>query len=484
MVAAVTPIWITSNDMLATYGADWLQQPQLALDTEFFRCQTFYAKPGLIQLATSQQAFFIDPLVVTDFAPLAAVLKAPQVVKVLHACSEDLEIFLQLTGALPSPLFDTQLAAAFTGFGPSIGYQRLVTALLGVQLAKDETRSDWLQRPLSQAQEKYAALDVHYLLQLYQPLVTKLVSQQRLAWLQQECGQLIHQAENPTALDEAYQQVKLAWKLRRSELAILRKLAAWREREVRKRDIPRHRLLTDDQLWWLARIKPRKLIQLDKVKVMRKEQVTREGRTLCGIIAKTLSESSTQWPSRLAKPLPKSAKPLLTIVKQKASVLADALALPPELVIRKKQLEALIRSGLADGQFTWPDNLQPWRRELLGDSLLTELSQLSQQQQQCATVMTKQIVSIFKSPKKDEMYLYVTKQAKLAEVPSALLELFGKPVHVMDLLLTPEKTLARVDTTKVMTEIEEKGFFLQMPPPKDDYLIELPEELLSKGDPM
>ncbi|WP_342455232.1 ribonuclease D [Spartinivicinus poritis] len=478
-----SPHWITTNEALAQHALAWLEQPHLALDTEFFRCQTFYAKPGLIQLATAEQVFFIDPLQVTDFEPLAKVLAAPQVIKVLHACSEDLEIFQQLTGTLPVPLFDTQLAAAFSGLGPSVGYQRLVTELLGIQLAKDETRSDWLQRPLSDAQITYAALDVHYLWQLYQPLLNQLNTQQRLGWLQEECQQLIEQAANPLLPENAYQQVKLAWKLRRSELAILRKLAAWREKEVRKRDIPRHRLLTDDQLWWLARIKPRKLVQLDKVRGIRKDQVAREGRTICGIIAKASAEPAGQWPKRLPKPLPKSSKPLITKVKKLAANLATTLSLPPELVIRKKQLEALIRSGLSDGHFNWPDNLQSWRRQLLGESLLAELRQLAKQQQ-CSTVMNKQIVSIYKSPNKDEMYLYAAKQAKLSEVPEALLQLFGKPEHVMDLLLTPEKSLARVEASQVMKDIDEKGFYLQMPPAKDDYLIEFPEEFLSKGDPV
>ncbi|MCX4029205.1 YcgL domain-containing protein [Spartinivicinus sp. SM1973] len=98
--------------------------------------------------------------------------------------------------------------------------------------------------------------------------------------------------------------------------------------------------------------------------------------------------------------------------------------------------------------------------------------------------MNKQIVSIYKSPNKDEMYLYVAKQAKLSEVPEALLQLFGKPEHVLDLLLTPEKSLSRADVTQVMKAIDEKGFYLQMPPAKEDYLIELPEEFLSKGDPV
>ncbi len=483
MVEDLRPQWITTNQALAQYATDWLAEPQLALDTEFYRCQTFYAKPGLIQLATPKQVFFIDPLLVTDFTPLAAVFRAPQVVKMLHACSEDLEIFQQLTGALPAPLIDTQLAAAFIGLGASIGYQRLVTELLGVKLAKDETRSDWLQRPLSATQINYAALDVHYLLQLYQPLVNRLKDLERLDWLHQECQQLVEQAANPTPLDQVYQQVKLAWKLRRSELVILRKLAAWREKEVRKRDIPRHRLFSDDQLWWLARIKPRKLIQLDKVRGIRKEQVAREGRAICGIIAKALTESANNWPERLPKPLPKSSKPLISKVKKHAAKVAETLSLPPELVIRKKQLDALIRSGLADGQFNWPENLQTWRRELLGEPLLTELTQLAQEQQ-CSTVMNKQLVSIYKSPNKNEMYLYVAKQAQLSEVPDALLQLFGKPKHVMDMLLTPEKKLARANAVQVMKEIDSKGFFLQMPPAKEDYLIELPEEFLSKGDPV
>eukprot|EP01155_Anaeramoeba_flamelloides_P048825 Anaeramoba_flamelloidesc41233_g2_i3.p3 GENE.c41233_g2_i3~~c41233_g2_i3.p3 ORF type:complete len:204 (-),score=48.86 c41233_g2_i3:35-646(-) len=160
---AATPVRINDDATLAEHAERWLAQPLLALDTEFMRTETFYPIPGLIQVADEQGCYLIDPLKVKDMAPLARVLAAPEVLKVVHAGSEDLELFRHSYGVLPSPLYDTQIGAAFVGWGFSMGLQRMVSEVLEVELGKGETTSDWLQRPLTPEQEHYAALDVAYL---------------------------------------------------------------------------------------------------------------------------------------------------------------------------------------------------------------------------------------------------------------------------------------------------------------------------------
>ena len=158
--------WIRDDQSLAEHCRDWHLLPFVAVDTEFMRVDTFYPKAGLIQIGDGQRAFLIDPLLIGNWQPLADLLEDSGVVKVLHACSEDLEVLLRLTGKLPQPLFDTQLAAGYLNIGFSMGYSRLVQDVLGLDLPKGETRSDWLQRPLSETQVSYAAEDAVHLAEL------------------------------------------------------------------------------------------------------------------------------------------------------------------------------------------------------------------------------------------------------------------------------------------------------------------------------
>jgi ribonuclease D len=162
--------WIGDNASLAQHCATWRSLAFVAVDTEFMRVDTFYPIAGLLQVSEGERAYLIDPLLISDWTPFAELLQDPAVVKVLHACSEDLEVFLRLTGSLPGPLFDTQLAAGYLNLGFSMGYSRLVQAVLNIELPKGETRSDWLQRPLSATQVSYAAEDVLHLAEVYAQL--------------------------------------------------------------------------------------------------------------------------------------------------------------------------------------------------------------------------------------------------------------------------------------------------------------------------
>lgn len=171
--------WIRDDASLAQQCREWRTQPYLALDTEFMRVDTFYPAAGLVQVGDGRQEWLIDPLLIQDWSPFAELLEDERVVKVLHACSEDLEVFLRLTGSLPVPLFDTQLAAAYLGMAHSMGYSKLVKEVLDIDLPKDETRSDWLQRPLTEMQMRYAADDVQHLAQVYLALDARLSEEKR-----------------------------------------------------------------------------------------------------------------------------------------------------------------------------------------------------------------------------------------------------------------------------------------------------------------
>jgi len=168
------PIVVADNQTLAAAAGPWQQCDALAIDTEFVRTDTFYANLGLIQISDGTDCWLVDPLTISDFSPLIDLMTNPAVVKVFHATSEDLEILEQTLGCIPTPLFDTQVAAALTGYGFSKGYGPLVGLLLGIELDKHETRSNWMKRPLTEAQMGYAAEDVYHLAAIYQLLKQRL----------------------------------------------------------------------------------------------------------------------------------------------------------------------------------------------------------------------------------------------------------------------------------------------------------------------
>ena len=182
----IHPVYIDSNDSLKQFAAQWSRIKILSLDTEFIRTNTFYPIAGLLQLSDGETCYLIDPLVIDDFTPLAEIFSNKEITKLIHSGSEDLEVFDRLLGVLPEPLLDTQIGAALAGLGFSLSYQRLVDETLQIHVAKGETRSDWLQRPLTEGQIHYAALDVAYLHDVYSVISGKLEINDRLDWWQQE----------------------------------------------------------------------------------------------------------------------------------------------------------------------------------------------------------------------------------------------------------------------------------------------------------
>jgi len=289
---------------------------------------------------------------------------------VLHAPSEDLEVFQHWLGVLPEPLFDTQLAAAFVGEGFSLGYAGLGKAILGVEIPKGETRSNWLQRPLSVAQKRYAALDVAHMLVIYGKLLQRLRSSGRLDWAKAESADLVAKARQEPEPEDYYRKLGSAWKLHRRELAVLRQVCAWREREARRANRPRNRLLKEAGLWELARRQPVDLGQLRALKEIPARTLRDYGETLLEQIELGRNQPEPLWPEPLPAPLGRAEAPFLKTLKAHVRHLAERLALPPELLARKRDYEALVRSGLNGGEFVLPPSLEGWRRDLLGDSLL------------------------------------------------------------------------------------------------------------------
>ncbi|NWB91918.1 ribonuclease D [Pseudomonas agarici] len=365
--------WIRDNDSLGQYCIEWQRLPFVALDTEFMRVDTFYPIAGLIQIGDGMRVYLIDPLTIDNWLPLAALLENPAVVKVVHACSEDLEVLLRLTGSLPVPLFDTQLAAAYLNLGFSMGYSRLVQEVLGIELPKGETRSDWLQRPLSETQVSYAAEDALHLAEVYTRLRPQL-PHDKYAWVLEDGAELVANLRREVDPYEVYREAKLAWKLSRAQLAVLRELCAWREREARVRDLPRNRIIREHSLWPLAKSQPDNLVTLARIEDMHPRTVRQDGEFLLELIKQASSVPMDQWPPVVPEPLPIEAGALVKRLRAIGQAEAERLNIAPELMLRKKTLEALIKSGFPDGPYQLPDSLRGWRRELMGQALLDSLA--------------------------------------------------------------------------------------------------------------
>ena len=354
--------WIRDDAGLAKQCAIWRQLPFVAVDTEFVRVDTFYPQAGLVQVGDGRDAWLIDPLAIGDWRPLAELLEDRAVVKVLHSCSEDLEVLQRLTGSVPQPLFDTQLAAAYLNLGFSMGYSRLVKEVLGIELPKGETRSDWLQRPLSELQVSYAAEDAVHLAEVYLALSERL-SEEKRAWVLEDGAELAANLKREVPPEELYREAKLAWKLSRQQLAVLRVLCAWREREARRRDLPRNRILRETSLWPLARFQPDNLASLGRI-------VRRDGEPLPGLTGEGPATPPESWPEAVPEPLPLEASSLLKRLRRIGQAEAERLQIAPELVLRKKSLEALLKSGYPNGPYQLPDSLRGWRRQRMGQALL------------------------------------------------------------------------------------------------------------------
>jgi len=374
--AAAQPIWITDDETLARYCEQWQKLPLIALDTEFIRVDTFYPVPGLIQVADDAGCYLIDPLTIENYAPMVQLFRNPSVLKVLHAGNEDLELFLYMFGELPAPIFDTQIAAGFLGWGFSMGYQRLVEYALDVKLEKGETTSDWLQRPLTAAQEHYAALDVAYLPVLCQQQMSELNTRGMTEWVQEETALLLQQTPDSDPSGTAYyQRFSQAWKLPPEKLAALRDLTAWRERICRQRDVPRNRVLRNNALLDIVNKWPKDLRALSRVEDIRMQQVKQDGEVILGYLKTAAQSAVAKPPESIDRPLSYQWNKPLKVLKAMARSKAEELNIAPEILLRKKDLDALIRTE-NQGEFSLPPSLSGWRKAVIGDALLEKLQSL------------------------------------------------------------------------------------------------------------
>ena len=366
--------WIGNDRALAEAARAWQGAPALGLDTEFVRERTFYHRLGLIQVSDGRANYLIDPLAVKDLGPLVEVLAAPGTVKVLHSASEDVEVFHRGLGTLPAPLFDTQVAAALAGVGASLSYQKLVAALFGQEIPKGETRTDWLARPLSAAQLAYAAEDVAFLLPIHRELEARLAELGRAEWAREDSAALLDTGRFEEDFDSAYLRIKGAGRLNRRQLGVLQVLAAWREQEARRRDLPRNFVLREALLLDLAIRQPKLAKDLQALPSFDAEQAARDGEVWLDLLRAALARSEAELPSQPDRvAFSPAVRDLEQRLRDRVREKAAELGLPPEILAPRRLVSSLLMNALTREEPRLPRELRGWRREVIGEILLQEV---------------------------------------------------------------------------------------------------------------
>jgi ribonuclease D len=295
-------LYIADQSALVEFCAGLRGAAWLALDTEFVRERTYYPQLGLIQVASADRVACIDPLALPTLEPLLERLYDPAATKVLHAAHQDLEIFFHWRGAIPEPVFDTQLAALALGDGPQIGYAALVRQRLGIELNKVHTRVDWRRRPLAPEWLTYAADDVRYLPELYHRQRAALEARGWLEALAEDLQALTDAGRYRQDPEEAWRRVREHHRLGGPPRAVLRALAAWRERQASSHDRPRRWILGDGPLLELARRMPASLAELSRIHGLPAATLQRHGETLLDQIAAARATPPEQWPTLPRRP--------------------------------------------------------------------------------------------------------------------------------------------------------------------------------------
>jgi len=336
-------LYINTPEQLTELCARIKQEPWLALDTEFLREKTYYPVFCLLQIATPEWVACIDPIALPKLDELFDVIYSPSIVKVFHSCRQDLEIFYQLTGKLPEPVFDTQVAAPLLGFHDNPGYAMLVSSLLNINLNKAHTRADWSKRPLTEAQIQYAADDVIYLCRIYKIITQKLAELGRTDWLVHDFAELANPALYEVSPEKAWLKIKGKNKLTGRQLSIVQALAEWRERTAQAEDRPKSWLLRDELLLDLAKLQPETIGELANVRGINERAVNRYGKELCQLIsaAKQRPPAPLHEKDRSAKKS-QQQEAILDILTALVRIRAEENSLNPTILASRKDLEVLL----------------------------------------------------------------------------------------------------------------------------------------------
>jgi len=367
---------ITTNEDLEHVCLQAQNHSQIALDTEFVRTRTYYPQLGLIQLFDGERLTLIDPLPITEWQPFVDLITNQNVVKFLHAGSEDLEVFLNAFGVMPSPLIDSQILAAFTGRPLSCGFAKLVAETAQVELDKSESRTDWLARPLSEKQCDYAAADVFYLLPLAQQLQQEAIDAGWIEAALDECLSLCRRRQEVMQPEQAYLDISNAWQLRPRQLACLQKLASWRLTQARQRDLAVNFVVREEHLWAVARYQPGSLGELEALGLSGPE-IRYHGRTLLALVAEAATLDESALPKPVANLIDQPGyKKVFKDIKALIQTVSEESGLSVELLASRRQINQVLNwHWQLKTKENLPELVSGWRGTLLNERLKPILAQ-------------------------------------------------------------------------------------------------------------
>ena len=369
--------YVTDQCALEALCLTLRQSPRLALDTEFVGEDTFIPRLELIQVATATTAAVIDFPAVQASGSLDAfweLICDTKIEKIVHAGRQDLDLFATHAGQIPRPFFDTQIAAAMVGYGAQVAYANLVQRLHGTKLEKAHTFTNWSARPLSDDQIAYALEDVEFLLSIHMHLQDRLSTLGRLEWVSEEFARLeMAVGEKSREPQERYQRIRGWDTLKPKGAAVLRELAAWREAEARRRNVPRGRVMRDEVLLQLARHPPKSVHELRGLRGVHSSEVDRQGEQLLAIITSALALPPSAWPEvpRERKPDPESTG-IVELLQAVLKARAAEEGIAPTMLATSSDLQMLVEAKQNRTTLDVPI-LRGWRRQLAGDLLLQVL---------------------------------------------------------------------------------------------------------------
>ena len=357
---------LTTTAELGDLCARLAGAPYVTVDTEFMRETTFWPKLCLVQLAGPSDETVIDPLAPgIDLAPLLGLMADERVLKVFHSARQDVEIMVQLSGRVPKPLFDTQVAAMVCGFGDQVSYDTLVARLTHKHVDKSSRFTDWSHRPLSERQVAYALADVTHLRVVYEKLAQRVEENGRTAWLAQEMAVLTDMASYVTAPEESWRRLKSRSGDRRF-LAVLREVAAFREREARTRNLPRNRVVRDEALMEIAAHHPRTTAELTRTRGLSKGLAEGAiGQGLLAAVARGLALPEGDCPEAAPRPAGGAPGALVDLLKVLLKHKCDEHHVAQRLVATSADLDRLAAEDDPDVPV-----LRGWRREVFGEAAL------------------------------------------------------------------------------------------------------------------
>ena len=367
---------IADSTSLTKFCDRLIKSSYITVDTEFMRDQTYWPRLCLVQIADEHEAAAIDTLAKgIDITPLLNLFTNPRILKIFHAARQDLEIFYRLMGRLPSPIFDTQIAAMVCGFGDSAGYDTLVRKLTDETIDKSSRFTDWALRPLSQRQINYALGDVTHLRQVYIKLNEMLGQNNRHNWMDEELS-ILRDTKNYTfEPEDAWRRIKYRAPKPRF-LAILKEVAAWREIEAQNKDIPRNRIVRDESLIEISHHAPKTINDLSRARGLSLKKAEGSlGKALLNAVKVGLNVPSENLPEvKRDAPLPKGIGPITDLLKVLLKLKCEKHDVAQKLIATVNDMEQIA----AFGQNANVPALQGWRQEVFGiDALRLRSGQLA-----------------------------------------------------------------------------------------------------------